>query len=107
MIDLFTSQQNRNKGIEQALNHANEVHSEWSVKAYNFLLKFIQNNDEFMTEQVREASKDEVPEPPSKKAWGGIVVRAKKQGLIQSIGFRSVSNIKAHATPATLWKTVK
>lgn len=107
MLDLFASQQNRDKGIEQSLNHANEVHSEWSVKAYNFLLKFIQSNDEFMTEQVREASKDEVPEPPSKRAWGGIIVKARSKGLIERIGFKSVSNVNAHCTPATYWKTVK
>jgi hypothetical protein len=107
MLDLFTSQQNRDKGIEQALKHANEVQPLWSEKAYNCLLRFIQWNDEFMTEDLREFASLSLPEPPSNRAWGGIIVRAVKNGLIERKGFKNVKNAKAHCTPATLWKTVK
>jgi hypothetical protein len=60
-----------------------------------------------MTEDVREASKHQLSEPPSARAWGGIIVKAVKCGLIYRKGFRNVSNVKAHRTPASLWAVNK
>jgi len=102
----FTGKQLRDRGIKQAIDHAEKVHENRGEKAYQFLLSYAKNNKEFMTEDVRNASKGIVPEPPSKRAWGGVVVRAKNSGVIQRIDYRNVTNPKAHATPATLWQTI-
>ena len=59
-----------------------------------------------MVEDVREASKGVVPVTPSTRAWGGVVVRASKAGVIKRKGFKNVKNAKAHCTPATLWEVV-
>lgn len=96
----------RDQGIKKAVLHAESVFESWQDKAYDFLLSYIRQNSEFMTEQVRKASKGVVPEPPSARAWGGVVVRAAKTGLISRNGYRAVSNVKAHRTPATVWKVV-
>lgn len=106
-LDIFLSQNLRDKGIQQAINHADQVKPLWSEQAYNCLLNYIRYNDEFMTEDVREASKHQLSEPPSARAWGGIIVKAVKCGLIYRKGFRNVSNVKAHCTPATLWAVNK
>jgi hypothetical protein len=106
-LDIFTSQILRDKGIQQAINHADQVKPLWSEQAYNCLLNYIRYNDEFMTEDVREASKHQLSEPPSARAWGGIIVKAVKCGLIYRKGFKNVSNVKAHCTPATLWAVNK
>ena len=106
-LDIFLSQNLRDKGIQQAINHADQVKPLWSEQAYNCLLNYIRYNDEFMTEDVREASKHQLSEPPSARAWGGIIVKAVKCGLIYRKGFRNVSNVKAHRTPATLWAVNK
>lgn len=106
-LDIFISHNLRDKGIQQAINHADKVEEKWSEKAYNCLLRFIQWNDEFMTEDVREFASLSLSEPPSNRSWGGIIVKAVKQGLIVRKGFRNVSNAKAHSTPASVWKTVK
>ena len=76
----------RDKGIKQALDNANDTHEKWSEKAYKFLVNYIKSNNQFMTEDVRLASEKEIPIPPSNRAWGGIVVRASKAGLIGSVG---------------------
>ena len=101
-LDLFKSRNLRDQGIQQSLNTA-EIHSEkWGTKAYHFLLEYIKSNKEFMAEDVRVASDGIVPPPISKRAWGAIMVLAKKNNIIYSKGYSCVKNPKAHRTPATL-----
>jgi len=96
-----TGQELRDRGIEQAVSHAGQ---KWTDQAYQFLLLFCNGHAEFMAEDVRRASKGCVPEPPSKRAWGGVIVRASKAGLIERVGYRQVKNAKAHCTPAAVWR---
>lgn len=107
-MDLFTGKDLRDQGIKKAEDNANDKNENWSAKAYGFLLVYCGIFKQFLAEEVRNASIEAgIPEPPSKRAWGAIVLRAKKNGKIRSIGFRSVKNPKAHCTPATLWEVVK
>ena len=94
----------RDKGIKQAVDNANNTHEKWSVKAYKFLTNYIKSHHEFMTEDARLASEKEIPLPPSNRAWGGVILRAVKAGLITRDRFSNVKNAKAHKTPATVWR---
>jgi hypothetical protein len=94
----------RDKGIKKALDNANNTHDKWSDKAYNFLLKYIKYQYEFMTEDVRVASEKAIPKPPSNRAWGSVILRASRSGLINRVGFANVKNAKAHKTPASVWR---
>ena len=94
----------RDRGIKQAIDNADDTHERWSEKAYKFLTNWIKTQYEFMTEDVRIASEKEIPKPPSNRAWGGIVVRAARAGLINKVGFSNVKNPKAHSTPASIWR---
>ena len=106
-LNIFSGAQLRDEGINKAVQHANATHQYWSELAYLFLLVVLkEHKGEFMPEDVRAASVGRVPEPPSKRAWGGVIVRAKKDGRIVSKGFRNVTNSKAHCTPATVWLRV-
>ena len=89
-------------GIKTAENHANAVHDNWSEVALKYLKKYIKKHDRFMAEDVRNASKKYVPEPPSGRAWGGIMVKAHNLGLIRHVGYSNVKNEKAHRTPASV-----
>ena len=95
----------RDDGINRAVKHANCVDPHWSDSAYDLLVAFLVfHPNPFLTEDVREyAEQHGVPIPPSKRAWGGIVIRAAKEGLIKKIGYRNTTNPKSHATPATEW----
>lgn len=94
----------RDIGIERSLANAEDKNENWANEAYSFLLRYSKDNKVFMAEEVRVASEGTVPEPPSKRAWGGIFLSARKSGLIKAIGFGSVKNPKAHRTPATIWE---
>ena len=94
----------RDKGIKKALDNANNTHDKWSDRAYKFLVNYIKSQYEFMTEDVRVASEKAIPKPPSNRAWGSVILRAVRSGLINRVGFANVKNAKAHKTPASVWR---
>lgn len=106
MNNIKIARELRNTGIERSITTANSACSNWADKAYEVLLKYMETNTQFMTEDVRKFSESTLEIPPSTRAWGGIVVKACKEGLIERIGFQSVKNPRAHMTPATIWKVV-
>ena len=96
----------RNAGINQSLINANSKIDNWSGIAYQFLVDYAKSNDQYMAEDVRTASIDIVPEPPSKRAWGAIFAKASRKKIIERVGYGNVKNPKAHCTPATIWRTI-
>lgn len=96
----------RDAGIEKAITHANETNDNWSERAYRFLLDFIKTRNVFMCEDVRAASMRNVPEPPSKRAWGAIILKAAKSGMIIQSGYNKVKNANAHKANAAVWRVV-
>jgi|TARA_B110000908_G_scaffold160153_1_gene203087 hypothetical protein len=97
----------RDEGIKQSIDNANKSVDNWGDKAYAILIEYIRYKEYFMTEDIREYYSDRIEEPPSNRAWGAVVLKAKRNGLIKSNGFSSVKNPKAHKTPATLWKVIR
>jgi len=103
----FTGEQLKEAGMNLALESAEADFNGWADSAFSFLQGFILSyKSSFMAEDIRLASAGYVPEPPSKRAWGGIIARAAKAGLIRRVGFASVKNAKAHCTPASVWEAV-
>ena len=79
---------------------------QWSEEAFEFLKLFVSvSRGNFMAEDIRYASKGIVPKPNSARAWGSIILRAKKEGLIKAMGYDKVKNETAHRTPAGLWSS--
>ncbi len=103
-FDSKVSKRKAEAGMQQAVDHANEASKQWSERAYKFLCNYLGSGKEFMAEDLRKESQSIVPEPPSLRAWGAIIRRASKNGLIERIGYRNVSNVKAHSTPAAVWR---
>ena len=110
---LFTGEELANQGIKKAVDHANQVTPKWAEMAYDCFLSYLgccPSGYNFMAEDVRDFSTrhypficDGLPEPPSLRAWGGIMRRAQRAGVIRAIGTRKVVNPKAHSANATLW----
>jgi hypothetical protein len=93
----------KERGMQKAVDHANQVHTDWSEKAFEFLKSFIIEHKKFLAEDVRYYSAGKVPEPPSQRAWGSVIVRAAKAGLIRRVGYEQVKNVKAHRANASVW----
>lgn len=97
---------NRDMGIEAVVNHADRVFDGWKQSAMTLLRDFLNQNNgtSFLAEDVRDyAGLKGLPEPPSKRAWGGVMKAASGKKLIRSVGFGLTKNPLAHRTPATLW----
>jgi len=89
--------------VKKGTRASNEA---WSERAYLFLLEYIKGKKRFMVEEMRIASEGIVPEPPSNRAWGGVIRRAVFNKLVRRAGYKPVSNPKAHCAPCTVWEVV-
>lgn len=100
---------NRDRGMQVAVDHANAVERGWEDMAYEFFINVFLKHHKgpFMCEDYRAACKGVVPDPPSLRAFGSIISKAKKRGLIQRIGIRPVKNPRAQMANATVWVRVK
>lgn len=96
----------RDRGINRAADNAERVHGPgWQERAIGHLINYPEA--EFMAEEVRIwAHSQGLEEPPSARAWGAVIVTAKRRGIIRSNGYRKVSNPLAHSTPASVWLKV-
>lgn len=106
LFDIPEAERLKEQGIQMAVDHANSVEPGWSEKAYQLLNEFLLiNTGEFMAEDVRSyAAVIDFEIPPSSRAWGGVIQRAAKSGIIKQVGFGKTKNVKAHRTPAAIWK---
>lgn len=95
------------EGIQKALNNADNHIEGWSNLAFSYLKEYIDSHEEFMVEDVRVASMVSIPVPPNTRAWGGIIIRARNEGLVKQIGYCCVKNEKAHMTPASIWRKIR
>jgi hypothetical protein len=93
-------------GAAQAERHANETAPGWSDKAFAALCAFVQQHTgKFQAEDVRNWAQH-VPPAPSLRAWGSVMMKAAKTGIIRAVGYERVNNPRAHSTPATTWIVV-
>lgn len=108
-LDIFAAEDQRNKGIEKAVSHADWKEDDWQARAFEFLKEFLGNhNGPFMVEEVRSyAALLDFPLPPSARAWGAVILRAAKEKLVERCGYSQTKNVKAHRTPAALWRQIK
>lgn len=105
----FTGNELKQAGIHLAAEHAETKHQGWNEEAFSALKLFLTwNKSPFMCETFRAFAESEcnVPPPPSGRAYGAVILRAKKEGLIQHVCFKQVSNPRAHRANASQWVKV-
>ena len=105
MLNTELSQRNKEVGMERSEKNAG---STWAKDAYKIFVNYCGYHAQpFLVEEVREiATMRGLTVPPSKRAWGSIVARAKKDKIIQHVGYGQVSNPLAHQANASKWKSL-
>jgi hypothetical protein len=113
LFDQNLADQNAKEGMGRAEDNANVIPYKWNDKVDALFIKWLNDPDigpghgNFLTEDFRKyAETTDLPEPPSKRAYGSVIVRARKKGLIYKVGYGKPTNVLAHGTPATLWHAV-
>jgi hypothetical protein len=61
----------------------------------------------FQAEDFRDSITGLIEEPPSKRAFGHIILKAAREGLITRVGYAPVKNVTAHRAFASVWKSCK
>lgn len=101
LVDLAFAEAER--GMNQALAHAEQVETGWGDVAYLFLQKYAREHAEpFTALDVRTAASAwGLSDPPTPKAFGGVFQRASRAGVIRKIGY--APHAERHASPTVLW----
>ena len=99
-----TATERRDDGIAKAIDHADRVSHAWSVLAYQYVqwwLRHCKPDATFLSENIIGfATEWGAPEPPDSRAWGAIIQRAARAGLIVKAGYRE----DKFCSPKTLWR---
>lgn len=105
VFDLDKGRENRDSGMQTAISHADAVSPEWSVRAYSLLQRYLKDYPgEFMAEDFRSfCAQVDFELPPHARAFGGVISRAAKAGLIRKVRIGQVKNVKAHCALASVW----
>ena len=104
-FDFEAARKARDAGIRRAVDHAEDVTPKWADRAYDFLQGYLRTNERLTSEDVREAAKGLVPEPPSLRAWGGVFQRAARAGLIERAGYGTARDPRVHMNVVTVWQS--
>lgn len=106
---LTLAMQLRDIGIQRAVEHADAEIPSWSDIAFDNLRMFLRYapDSQFMGEDVRGyATTRGLPDPPDKRAWGAVMLRAARAGLIRKIGYAHAKDPKVHRSINPLWERV-
>lgn len=104
----FSGNELKEKGIELAVDHAEQINPCWKEKAFEMFKEWLSgwpSGYMFLMEDARQSLEVRgLPAPPSLRAYGRIIQMAKKEGLIVHAGYKQVSNPRAHQANASLWE---
>lgn len=98
----------RDAGIRTAAEHADEVTPAWGERAFCMLVEYVAGpgrTAEFTGEAVRRWAEGRgLPLPPDKRAWGAVMSRAIRNGMIERAGITSSEDPISHRGLRTTWR---
>lgn len=110
LFDVSESRKRRDEGMNRAIENADRKIPSWSDNTFGWFKKWLQDwpvGYRFQMEDFRMYQYIMgFPNPPSNRAYGQISVRARKEGLIKSVGTKKVTNVNAHRCFSTLWEKI-
>lgn len=98
------SELRRDAGIERAASHADRESEDWQQRAFEILRAFAVRRADapWLCEDLVLYAASLIEEPPTKRAWGAVVQRAQRSGLIERCGY-ALSN-SSNRSPMNLWR---
>jgi len=98
----------RDKGIRRAKEHAERVVEGWSEGALAMLRRYVAEvGQPFTTLALREWAAARGFDSVSGWAWGSVIVRAVKLGIIERAGAVNVGSATSHLKLSPLWRSVQ
>ena len=96
----------RDDGIRRAANHAEHQRAGWNELADVLLREFAKDRATFNAAQFAAYARGRgLPNPPDGRAFGGVIMRAKRDKLVAFDGYEPSPDPKHHAGPVTRWRT--
>jgi len=93
-------------GIASSAAHAEREFPSWNDQAVDYVRRYALLHSSFLAEHVRVfAELDGFPAPPEKRAWGNVMRRAAKEGIVANGGFRAA--VSSNGGPKSLWLAVR
>lgn len=107
--DRNAGKSGRDTGMARVTASADDAHANWSATAYLTLRAFVRRREHaFTAENVRAfATEKGLPDCHDDRAWGPVLRRAAKEGLIRKTGYRQAEGRACHMHPVTLWRVVR
>lgn len=96
----------RDQGIKRAIDNADRHCADWSDRAFSLVQPYLMRKagEKITGEEVRQyVERMGLPNPPDKRSWGAIMLRAAKKGLLQKVGWTTASDPKVRCNPISLW----
>ena len=91
--------------IERAAIAQERRSPNWQDRAINLLSTYLLTADSFITEDFRAwATANGLDAPKEPRAYGAVMIRAKKAGMIRSTGeYRQMKSEQSHSCPKMVW----
>ncbi len=97
----------RDKGIQRAIDHANAVEPTWGEVAYRHLTQLVMDKPSGATltsEAIREFARQQgLCNPPDGRAWGAVLLRSARAGVLKKVGWTISEDPTTHCSPVALW----
>lgn len=96
----------RDTGIDRASSHAERVSEDWNATADAALRYYLQiiHGKSFLAEEFVAWARvrPNLDMPPDGRAWGAVVKRASRAGLIVGVGYAPANT--SNRSPKRLWR---
>jgi hypothetical protein len=100
---LTTARRDGHRAALASAAHADVVVADWTTKATASLLAFAQDRPPFLVEQARRAAESlGLPRPPDRRAWGAVVQRLRRAGVLVCVGYAPA--VDSNGSPKCLWQ---
>jgi hypothetical protein len=102
-LDLDFVKTRRDDGIARAAEHSGVL---WQDMALDAVRQYAASHEQFLTEDARIDARQSLalPEPTDGRAWGAVMQRARREKIIERIGYKPAKS--SNLSPKPLWKSL-